>query len=90
MLCNTYRYSGHHVGDIDRSYYRSKEEETLWTTERDPLKNLAQMMIDMKMADTLIFEQIESEIKKEVDEAVQFAINAPFPDVSEVDQDVYA
>jgi len=90
MLCNTYRYSGHHVGDIDRSYYRSKEEETLWTTERDPLKNLAQMMMDMKMVDAPIFEQIEKEIQKEVDAAVQFAINAPFPDVSEVDQDVYA
>src|SRR3989454_5058629 len=27
MICNTYRYHGHHVGDIQRSYYRSKEEE---------------------------------------------------------------
>jgi len=62
----------------------------LWTTERDPLKNLAQMMMDMKMVDAPIFEQIEKEIQKEVDAAVQFAINAPFPDVSEVDQDVYA
>jgi len=37
-----------------------------------------------------IFDQIEKEIQKEVEEAVQFAINAPFPEVSEVDQDVYA
>ena len=41
MLCNTYRYLGHHVGDIQRSYYRSKEEEEYWMTERDPLKLLA-------------------------------------------------
>src|SRR5216683_2058386 len=27
LLCNTYRYHGHHVGDVDRGYYRSKEEE---------------------------------------------------------------
>ena len=27
LLCNTYRYYGHHVGDIQRTYYRSKEEE---------------------------------------------------------------
>ena len=26
-LCNTYRYHGHHVGDVDRAYYRSKAEE---------------------------------------------------------------
>jgi pyruvate dehydrogenase E1 component alpha subunit len=30
VVLNTYRFHGHHVGDINRSYYRSKEEETLW------------------------------------------------------------
>src|SRR6266404_2000918 len=37
LLCNTYRYHGHHVGDVDRGYYRSKDEEDLWRRERDPL-----------------------------------------------------
>src|SRR5256886_14550446 len=37
LLCNTYRYHGHHVGDVDRAYYRAKEEEELWRSERDPL-----------------------------------------------------
>ena len=27
LLCETYRYHGHHVGDVDRAYYRSTEEE---------------------------------------------------------------
>jgi acetoin:2,6-dichlorophenolindophenol oxidoreductase subunit alpha len=90
LLCHTYRYRGHHVGDVDRTYYRSKEEENFWITERDPLKFLAQWMLENKLADPVIFEQIEKEIQKEVDEAVQFAINAPYPDVSEVDQHVYA
>ncbi len=26
MLCNTYRYLGHHVGDISREYYRPKKK----------------------------------------------------------------
>lgn len=90
LLCHTYRYRGHHVGDIDRTYYRSKEEENYWMTERDPLKILSQWMIENKLAEPQVFEQIEKEIQKEVDEAVQFAINAPYPDVSEVDQHVYA
>jgi pyruvate dehydrogenase E1 component alpha subunit len=90
LLCHTYRYRGHHVGDVDRAYYRSKEEENFWITERDPLKFLAQWMLENKLADPVIFEQIEKGIQKEVDEAVQFAINAPYPDVSEVDQHVYA
>src|SRR5213083_2573247 len=37
LLCNTYRYHGHHVGDVDRAYYRAKEEEELWRSSRDPL-----------------------------------------------------
>src|SRR5271163_4063370 len=39
LLCNTYRYRGHHVGDINREYYRSKQEEQKWKTERDPIAN---------------------------------------------------
>src|SRR5271166_6165075 len=27
LQCDTYRYGGHHVGDINRDYYRSKQEE---------------------------------------------------------------
>ena len=38
LLCNTYRFTGHHVGDISREYYRSKPEEQTWKTERDPIK----------------------------------------------------
>lgn len=90
LLCHTYRNYGHHVGDIDRAYYRSKEEENHWMTERDPLKILSHWMISNQLADAPIFEQIEKEIQKEVDMAVQYALNAPYPDVSEVDQHVYA
>ena len=28
LLCNTYRYHGHHVGDINREYYRAKAGRT--------------------------------------------------------------
>ena len=31
---NTYRYHGHHVGDIARAYYRPKAEEQEWVTQR--------------------------------------------------------
>src|SRR5437660_5601900 len=59
MLCQTYRYFGHHVGDIQRAYYRSKEEEEYWKTERDPLKLLADWLIAQGMADQRTFERIE-------------------------------
>src|SRR3989442_5787068 len=90
MICNTYRYHGHHVGDIQRSYYRSKEEEQQWMTQRDPLKLLRTWLIEQRMADTQTFEQIEQRVRAEVEAGVQFALDAPFPDPSEVYQDVYA
>src|SRR5712672_2037551 len=40
LLCSTYRYHGHHVGDINREYYRSKQEEETWKKQRDPILNL--------------------------------------------------
>ena len=44
LQCDTYRYSGHHVGDINREYYRSKQEEHLWKTDRDPIKVLRKVV----------------------------------------------
>jgi TPP-dependent pyruvate/acetoin dehydrogenase alpha subunit len=90
MLCNTYRYHGHHVGDIARDYYRPKEEETKWKTERDPLKTLSSWLIEQNLADAGIFEQIEATVTREVEAAVTFALNAPFPAPEEVTKHVYA
>jgi acetoin:2,6-dichlorophenolindophenol oxidoreductase subunit alpha len=90
IVCHTYRYHGHHVGDISRSYYRSKEEEQQWMTQRDPLKLLSTWLIEQHMADAQIFEQIERRVRAEVDAGVQFALNAPYPNPDEVDQHVYA
>ncbi len=90
LLCNTYRYYGHHVGDIQRSYYRSKEEEQWWRTERDPLKLLATWLIEQQLAESSTFEAIEQRVRLEIEAGVQFALDAPYPDPSEVDQDVYA
>src|SRR6266567_1017006 len=90
MLCNTYRYLGHHVGDIQRSYYRSREEEEYWKTERDPLKMLAEWLMAQGVATSGRFEQIEQRVRAEVEAGEQFALDAPYPDPSEVEQDVYA
>jgi TPP-dependent pyruvate/acetoin dehydrogenase alpha subunit len=90
LLCNTYRYTGHHVGDINREYYRSKQEEQEWKTKRDPIKNLADWLIFEKLADSSSFAAIETEVRAEMKSAVEFAIAAPYPGIEEVEQDVYA
>ena len=90
LLCNTYRYHGHHVGDINREYYRSKQEEQLWKTERDPIANFGKWLVEQNLADPAALEQIQSELELEMKSAVEFAVAAPYPRLDEVDEDVYA
>jgi pyruvate dehydrogenase E1 component alpha subunit len=90
LVCNTYRYTGHHVGDINREYYRSKQEEQEWKTKRDPIKNMGEWLTSQKIADPDALKKIEDEVRDEMKAAVEFAIAAPYPSVEEVDQDVYA
>jgi acetoin:2,6-dichlorophenolindophenol oxidoreductase subunit alpha len=90
LLAGTYRYMGHHVGDVSRDYYRSKQEEQSWKGARDPLQVLGEWMTAQGYADRAQFDAIHAEVKAEVEKAVQFAIAAPYPSVDKADQDVYA
>lgn len=90
ILANTYRYSGHHVGDINREYYRSKAEEQSWKAERDPIQSLVNWMTANKIAEKSQLEQIDREIIAEMDTAVEFAVKAPYPELDQVEEHVYA
>ena len=90
LLCNTYRFHGHHVGDIDRAYYRAKKEEEEWKNRRDPVKLLTDKLLRLKIAEQKFLQKIENETRREIEDGVQFALNAPYPDPDEVNQHVYA
>jgi TPP-dependent pyruvate/acetoin dehydrogenase alpha subunit len=90
LQCDTYRYSGHHVGDINREYYRSKQEEQHWRTDRDPITVLSKWLLQEAFAEAAVLEKIVGEARTEMEAAVKFAIDAPYPNASEVDEDVYA
>jgi len=90
LLCSTYRFTGHHVGDVNREYYRSKQEEQLWKTERDPITLFSNWLIEQKIADRARLDQIKLEVEAEMKKAVQFAMESPYPAVDKVDQDIYA
>jgi pyruvate dehydrogenase E1 component alpha subunit len=89
LLCHTYRYLGHHVGDVNRAYYRSPDEEKDWRANHDPLKTLAGWLTGNQMADAGIFESIDRQVHAEVEAAAELALAAPFPAPEEVTQDVY-
>jgi TPP-dependent pyruvate/acetoin dehydrogenase alpha subunit len=90
LQCDTYRYSGHHVGDINREYYRSKQEEQLWKTDRDPIKVLSKWLLDQGHADSAFLDRTTSEVRATMEAAVKFAIAAPYPSIDEVEKHVYA
>lgn len=90
LLVNTYRYHGHHVGDINRDYYRSKQEEQQWRTQRDPITSFSSWLCQNGFAEPASLDRITAEARAEIEAAVKFATNAPYPNPSEVDEDVYA
>lgn len=86
----TYRYHGHHVGDINRTYYRSKEEENEWHATRDPITNFAKWLKSEGIVDQNEIDEIQADIKTDAAEAVAYALDAKYPDEIEVDMHVFA
>ena len=86
----TYRYHGHHVGDIARAYYRPKAEEQEWVTERDPITLHGTWLMENGVATRAQLDAIQEKLVVEMDAAVDFAVNSPYPDPSRVTEDVYA
>ena len=59
-------------------------------SESDPLPLYAGWMTSEGLADQAMIERIQSEVAADMDAAVEFAQNAPFPDPRRVDEDIYA
>src|SRR5919198_894558 len=83
VCCHTYRFRGHHVGDVDRSYYRSKDEEQQWQAERDPLTLLGARVTDAGHVDQERLAEIDRAVADEVAHAAEYALAAPYPDPAE-------
>jgi len=84
--CKTYRVKGHFEGDP--MAYRDEEEAKEWMA-KDPIKQFEKKLLEMGVLTQEKIEELDSIIKKELDEAVRFAEESPFPDPSELTQDVY-
>ena len=85
----TYRYHGHHVGDINREYYRTKTEEEDWRENRDPIIRMRSWIVEQGHATEEELDAINQEVIKDAEDAVAYALAAPYPDISEVDMHVF-
>jgi pyruvate dehydrogenase E1 component alpha subunit len=85
----TYRFSGHGAADNDRQLYRTKEEEEA-AFQRDPIKRLQRHMLELKLLSEETIEAIDEEIQEEVEKIYEAADASPFPDPSEVYDNIYS
>lgn len=83
----TYRYRGHTVHDM--AGYRSKEELAEWV-QRDPIFRFRRELIEYAGLEEAEIASIDAEVDAEVSQSVEFAESSPFPDVSTIEEDVYA
>ena len=82
----TYRYKGHSMSDPAK--YRKKEEVEEYKG-KDPIEIIKKAIVENKYADEAWFEEVAEKIKKTVDDSVKFAEESPYPDPSELYNDVY-
>ncbi len=82
----TYRFRGHSIADPED--YRTREEVEHWRA-RDPLATFANALINAGLITATTVEQIDGEVKDEVERAVEFAEQAAFPELDTLYDDVY-
>jgi TPP-dependent pyruvate/acetoin dehydrogenase alpha subunit len=84
----TYRYRGHHVGDV-KPKYRSEQEVQEWK-KRDTLARLRTRLLDGNLVSEQEIVALEQQVEREIAECVEFGKNSPLPAVEEVFDHVFA
>jgi pyruvate dehydrogenase E1 component alpha subunit len=84
---DTYRYRGHSMSDP--ATYRSKEEVNEVKENEDPLKTFKAEILKKKKVNEAELKEIDTKIKTQVNEIVEFAKNSPRPCESELTTDIY-
>jgi pyruvate dehydrogenase E1 component alpha subunit len=84
--CKTYRLKGH--SRVDPAKYRPKEEVEQWLA-KDPIKRFKEKLLQTNALNESEIQQIEKEVSDEIEEAVKFAMESPYPAPEEALEDVY-
>jgi acetoin:2,6-dichlorophenolindophenol oxidoreductase subunit alpha len=85
--CVTYRNYGHFEGDAQK--YKKEEEKREHLEERDAIDIFRNYLLSQQLLSEKELVEIEESVEKAVQKAVEFAENSPYPDASELLNDVY-
>jgi pyruvate dehydrogenase E1 component alpha subunit len=83
----TYRFMGHSMSDPGNYRTRAEIERH---QERDPLKLFSASLKEEGVLSDSEFQEMEAQVKEQVEKAVKFAEESPLPDPKELYTDVYA
>jgi pyruvate dehydrogenase E1 component alpha subunit len=76
----TYRWRGHHAGEAgDGLFYRTKREVESWKA-KDPIENFQKTLLKDKIINNEGIKKFDEEIQQEMDNAIDFANNSPYPE----------
>jgi pyruvate dehydrogenase E1 component alpha subunit len=84
--CRTYRRRGHSRSDPGN--YRPREEVEAWL-EKDPINRLGRQLLEEGTATQAELDEIGNSISGEIQEAIRFSEESPFPDPSLAYEDVF-
>src|SRR3954467_4711924 len=73
--CKTYRWHGH--SEHDKAFYRTDEELAMWKS-RDPIPTFTTYLRTRQVLDDEKLKDVENRVASTIDEAVDFAKNAPY------------
>ena len=85
--CMTYRVSGHYEGDADK--YRDSDEVAAWL-QKDPIQRFQDLLLQRDILSPAELEGLSRDVDATVDEAVAFAVNAPYPAPDKAEKHVLA
>ncbi len=90
LECKTYRWRGHYEGEADRTYtYRTAEEIEGWK-KGCPIERFRKKLLEEKAFVQEDFDRINLEVKQEIEEAIRFAEDSPFPEPEDALKGLYA
>ena len=87
----TYRYQDHSLGlgRIVREPYRDEAEVEEWKL-RDPIDIHKARLLEQSIATQEEIDQVENEVKEQIEDAITFARESPYPEPSALFEDMFA
>jgi TPP-dependent pyruvate/acetoin dehydrogenase alpha subunit len=87
LVCNTYRYGGHHAGD--KQDYKDDEEARAWQL-KDPIERLSRRLKDSNIASEAEIAALTQDVDRQVRAAVEYAKAAPMPAAKDLQAHLHA